>query len=475
MTKTASSDQTAKKILPWLVAVSFFMEALDTTILNTAVPIIANAMGVVPLSMKSVLSSYTLSLAVFIPVSSWAADRYGTRRVFSFAIAMFTLGSLLCGLANDIRLLVFFRILQGFGGAMMVPVGRLTMVRTFPKSELLRAMSFVAIPGLVGPMLGPVIGGFFVGYFHWRAIFFVNIPIGLLGLYLVYRFLPDYRAKKASRLDVVGFVLFGSGISLLSYVVEVFGEHTLGTIEILGLLAIALVSLFGYFVHAKRVRFPLLRLGLLVRIRTLRAAVSGSFLTRLGAGGMPFLLPLLYQLGLGFSPLQSGLLVMPQPLAAICFKFFMPSILTRFGYRQVLIANTIAMGATIGLFSTIAIGTPIWMIVLQSSLFGIFSSLQYTSMNTLAYADVAEPDASMASTIVSTMQQLSISFGIAVGSIATSYFIPDRSHAASALIISGLHKAFLVLGGLTILSSFIFATLKNDDGDNMSQHGPRSV
>src|ERR1039457_4053655 len=254
-----------KRILPWLVAVACFMESLDTTILNTAVPTIAKALGVAPLSMKAVLSSYILSLALFIPISGWMADRFGTRRVFSSAIGLFTLGSLLCGLSSNIHALVACRILQGCGGAMMVPVGRLTLVRTFPKSELIRAMSFVAIPGLIGPMLGPIAAGFIVGYFHWRVIFFVNLPIGLFGLYLVYRHLPDYR-EKSDPLDVIGLILFGSGVALLSYVLEVFGEHTLSTGEILGLLAISLALLAGYGLHAAKAPFPLLRLSLF-RIR----------------------------------------------------------------------------------------------------------------------------------------------------------------------------------------------------------------
>jgi EmrB/QacA subfamily drug resistance transporter len=230
---------TAKRLLPWVVAVGFFMESLDTTILNTAVPAIARALNVPPLSMKAVLASYTLSLAVFIPISGWMANRFGTRRVFASAIGVFTLGSFLCGISSDIHLLVACRVLQGCGGAMMLPVGRLTMVRTFAKSELIRAMSFVAIPGLIGPMLGPLLGGLIVGYFHWRVIFFVNIPIGIAGLVLVYRHLPNYRAAKNFPLDLIGLVLFGSGVSLLSYVLEVFGEHGLSGREIAGLLAIS--------------------------------------------------------------------------------------------------------------------------------------------------------------------------------------------------------------------------------------------
>lgn len=458
-----------KRMLPWLVAVAFFMESLDSTILSTAVPAIAAAIHVAPLSMKAVLTSYTLSLAVFIPLSGWVADRYGTRRVFSTAIGIFTLGSLLCGVSTSIQMLVACRVLQGCGGAMMVPVGRLTLVRTFGKSELIRAMSFVAIPSLVGPMLGPVVGGAIVGLFHWRAIFFVNVPIGLLGLYLVHRHLPDYRAERSEELDLVGLILFGSGIALLSYVLEVFGEHTLGGSQMAGLLAISLVLLLGYWRHAIAAAHPLLRLGLF-RLRTFRAAVGGSFVTRLGAGGMPFLLPLLYQVGLGYSPLQSGLLIMPQSIAAIGLKVVIPRLLSRLGYRRTLLVNTVALGALIGLFATIGAATPVWLIVAQGLCFGFVSSLQYTSMNTLAYAEVGVSETSMASTIASTLQQMSMSFGVAVASLTTALFVPDRFHSTSAQMIHGIHEAFIVLGGLTALSALVFRELRNEDGDSISLH-----
>jgi EmrB/QacA subfamily drug resistance transporter len=466
-----SSMDPVKRLLPWLVAVAFFMESLDTTILNTAVPAIAAALHVAPLSMKAVLTSYTLSLAVFIPVSGWVADRFGTRRVFGSAIALFTFGSLLCGLSGSIHVLVACRILQGVGGAMMVPVGRLTLVRTFAKSELVRTMSFVAIPALIGPMLGPIVGGFIVSLLHWRVIFFVNLPMGLVGLYLVYRHLPDYRAAHSDRLDIVGMVLFGSGVALLSWVLEVFGEHTLSGRAVLGLLALSMVLLGAYGRHAVTAAHPLLRLGLF-RIRTLRAAVGGSFLTRLGVGGMPFLLPLLYQVGLGYTPIQSGLLIMPQPIAAMSLKLLMPLILTRLGYRRVLLSNTVIIGVLIALFATIGPGTPVWVIVAFAFAFGFFQSLQYTSMNTLVYADVSDEVTSMASTIASTAQQMSLSFGVATASLITGLFIPDRFHSDSTQLIHGIHQAFVVLGGLTLLSAIVFVELKKEDGDNVSRHHP---
>jgi EmrB/QacA subfamily drug resistance transporter len=458
----------SKRLLPWLVAVAFFMESLDTTILNTAVPAIAEALKVAPLSMKAVLSSYTLSLAVFIPISGWMADRFGTRRVFASAIGLFTFGSFLCGISSNIHILVGCRILQGCGGAMMVPVGRLTIVRTFAKSELIRAMSFVAIPGLIGPMLGPIAGGLIVGYFHWRVIFFVNIPIGLIGLYMVHLHLPDYR-EKSNPLDVAGLFLFGSGIALLSYVLEVFGEHTLTVREILGLLAISILLLAGYGLHAAKTPFPLLALNLF-RIRTFRAAVSGSFFTRLGIGGIPFVMPLLYQVGLGYTPIQSGLMMMPQAVAAMSLKMSMPGILSRFGYRGVLISNTVILGLLILLFATIGVGTPVWLIVTQAFCFGFFSSLQYTSMNTLVYADVAEEQTSSASSIASTMQQMSISFGVAAASLVIAVFIPDRFHVSAPEMIHGIHRGFFVLGGITVLSTIVFGELRSSDGNTTSRH-----
>lgn len=460
---------TAKRLLPWLVAVGFFMESLDTTILNTAVPTIAQALKVPPLSMKAVLASYTLSLAVFIPISGWMANRFGTRRVFASAIGIFTLGSFLCGISNEIHLLVACRILQGCGGALMLPVGRLTMVRTFPKSELIGAMSFVAIPGLIGPMLGPLLGGLIIAYFHWSVIFFVNIPIGLCGLYMVYRHLPNYREQRNYPLDIVGLVLFGAGVSLLSYVLEVFGETSLSRREMVGLLVISAALLGAYGLNTTRIAHPLLHLEL-VRIRTFRVSLSGNLFTRLGIGGIPFLLPLLYQVGLGFSAIQSGLLIMPQALAAMSLKLTMPHILKNFGYRNVLIANTISLGLMIFLFSTIDTATPVWLIVLMAFSYGFLTSLQYTSMNTLAYADVNAREASGASTLASTIQQMAVSFGVATASLAASFFVPDRVHATSPEMIHGIHLALLVLGAMTIVSTIVFTRLKRGDGDAVSQH-----
>src|SRR5208283_1192544 len=283
-------------------------------------------------------------------------------------------------------------------------------VRTFPKAELVRAMSFVAVPGLIGPLLGPLAGGLIVDYLHWRMIFFVNLPMGLVGMYLVFRHMPNYQSERRDPLDFVGLALFGSGIALLSYVLEIFGEHTLDLKSILFLIGLSALLLLAYGRHALGAEFPLLKLKLF-RIRTFRIAVTGSFFTRLGVGGMPFLLPLLYQIGLGYTPVQSGLLIAPQPLAAMSLKMLMPRILNSFGYRRVLLANTVAIGVVTILFMTVSAGTPAWLIVIFAFSLGFVSSMQYTSMNTLVFADLSEADASSGSSISSAVQQMSMSFG----------------------------------------------------------------
>jgi EmrB/QacA subfamily drug resistance transporter len=461
-----------RRVLPWLVAVALFMEQLDTTILNTAVPTMAAALHVPALSMKSALTSYLLSLAVFIPISGWIADKFGTRRVFFTAIALFTLGSLACGCSLNMTMLVASRVFQGCGGALMVPVGRIALVRTFPKSDLLRAWSFVSIPALIGPFLGPLAGGFIVDYLNWRMIFFVNLPMGLLGLYLTFRHMPDYRAAKPDPLDGLGLVLFGTGIGLLSYVLEVFGENSLSVMSEIFMLLVSAALLWGYWLHARREQYPLLRLRLFT-VRTFRAAVSGSFITRLGIGGLPFLLPLLYQIGLGYSAIQSGLLIMPQTLAAIALRPFIPRLLKMIGFRRVLLSNTLAIGGLTVLFTTIGRGTPIWVIVAEAMLFGVFSSLQYASMNTLAFADLDENDESSGSSISSTVQQMSVSFGVAIASLATVIFLGNDRHPGSADMILGIHRTFLFLGIFTVGSAWVFRELKPDDGESVSGHGQR--
>lgn len=456
-----------KRYLPWLVATALFMEQLDATIVNTAIPSIAASLDVTPLSLKSVVTSYILSLAVGIPVSGWMADRFGTRRVFATAISIFTLASVLCGLSLNAPMMVAARLLQGIGGAMMMPVGRLSIIRTFPKNELLKAMNFVILPALIGPLLGPTVGGLIVHWTSWRVIFFVNVPVGLLALYLVLRHMPDYRGAEPRPLDIIGLILFGSGTAILSWLLEVFGEHTLDgvTMGLMLVLSVSLLAAYGW--HATREQFPLLRLALF-KVRTFRISVLGGFITRLGVGGLPFLLPLLYQLGLKLPAWQSGLLMMPTAAAAMGMKLVASKMLARFGYRQILIVNTICIGITIALFSLVGPSTPWYAIAGIGLLQGFFNSLQFSSMNTLAYADVEQKDSSMASTIASSFQQLSMSFGLAWGSLVTGWFLGRVPQTNQVMVTQALHHAFLALAAVTVVSALMFWRLRPDDGSSIS-------
>ncbi len=396
---------TTKRYLPWVVASVLFMEQLDSTIVNTAIPAMADSLGSTPLSLKAAVASYLLSLAVCIPVSGWLAERFGSRRIFLLAVVLFTVSSVLCGLALNSTMLIAARVLQGIAAAMMIPVGRIAIVRTFSKGELLRAMNFVIIPALLGQLLGPTLGGLIVHWLSWRYIFFVNLPVGLLALCLALRYMPDYRSETPRPLDLRGWLLFASGVVLLSWLLEIFGEHQLSTAQTGGLLAVSLALLAAYAWHALRTPFPLLRLSLL-GTRTFRVSVLGGFVARLGVGGMPFLLPLLYQLGLGLPVWQSGLLMMPAAAAAMGMKVIASAMLRRFGYRRVLIVNTMLLACTIASYALVGSGTPIFVIVLIGLLMGLFNSLQFSSMNSMAYADIGEADVAMASTMASTMQQM---------------------------------------------------------------------
>jgi len=459
----SSASLEAKRYLPWVVAIVLFMETLDTTIVNTAVPSMAASLNVPPLSLKAVVASYILSLAVCIPISGWMADRFGTRRVFFSAVSLFASASLLCGLSLNAPMLVAARLLQGVGAAMMMPVGRLTIVRTFSKGELLAAMNFVVMPGLVGPLLGPTLGGIIVHVASWRYIFLVNLPVGLVALFMIWRFLPDYKAEAKRRLDVVGFVLFGSGVALLSWLLEIFGEHRLDATSAGVLFVISLALLAAYALHGARVPYPLLRLSLF-RIRTFRVAVAGGFITRIGVSGMPFLLPLLYQLGLGLPAWKSGLLMMPTAAAAITMKVATRKVLAALGYKRVLIINTLMIAVTISLFSNVEPETPTAMIVLFALCLGFFNSMQFSSMNTLAYADVEGAETSMASTLARAMQQLSMSFGLAAGSLVAGWFLDGLPQTDHVQVTHALHHAFLVLAVITAVSSASFWRLRVEDG-----------
>jgi len=446
------------------------MEHLDSTILNTAIPAMAESLSVVPLALRSVSTSYMLALAVFIPISGWMADRFGTRRVFFVAIALFALGSLVCGLSLNVPMLVAARLLQGMGGAMMTPVGRVALVRTFPRSDLLRTMNYVIVPALIGPMVGPFIGGLIVHWLHWRLIFFLNLPLALFGLWLVQRTMPNYFEADTPPLDRTGFLLFGAGIALVSYVLQVFGEHSMSAapLSLLTASSLLLIALYGW--HSRRVGNPVLALWLL-RARTLQVSVIAGGVSRLGIGGMPFLLPLLYQIGLGFTPWEAGLLMMPNAAAAILMKISSGRVLARLGHRTTLIGNTVLVGIVIGCFSLVGPGISVWQIAALSFVQGFFTSLQFTSINSLVYAEIEDRDAAKASSIASTAQQLTFSFGTALAALLAGWLLSGLDQTNPAQILPALHRVFLTMGALTILSSLCYLRLRPNDANNISGHG----
>lgn len=351
---------------------------------------------------------------------------------------------------------------------MMTPVGRLAIVRTFPKSELLVAMNFVIIPALIGPLLGPTVGGVIVHWLSWRDIFFVNVPVGLAALWFGAKHMPDYRNEESRPLDLSGFILFGTGAALLSWLLEIFGEHNLGVVQGTALLVTSLLLLAGYVHHAGHTRYPLLQLSLF-RTRTYRISVLGGFVTRLGVGGMPLLLPLLFQLGLGLPAWQSGLLMMPMAIGAMGMKVMSTSLLRRFGYRQVLVVNTVLIGVTIGSYFFVGPGASNITILAVGLVLGLVNSLQFSSMNSMAYADINEVQAAQASALASTMQQMSMSFGLACASLVTAFFLGRLPQTSHVMVTQALHHAFLALAALTALSSLSFWALRPRDGEAVSR------
>jgi MFS family permease len=347
-------------------------------------------------------------------------------------------------------------------------VGRLAIVRTFAKSELLVAMNFVIIPALIGPLLGPTVGGLIVHWVSWREIFFVNVPMGIAALFIIHRYMPDYHGDSRRPLDFVGLVLFGSGTAILSWLLEIFGEHQVSALEGGSLLVLSLSLLAAYVWHARQIAHPLIQLSLF-KLRTFRVSVGGGLVTRLGIGGMPFLLPLLYQLGLGLPAWESGLLTMPSALAAMGMKFLSARVLRRYGFRSVLIVNTMLAGTTICLFSLVTPATPVALILLLAFAQGFLNSLQFSSVNGMAYADIALGDSSMATSIASTLQQLSLSFGLAGASLIAGWFLGNVSQTDALAVQSALHRTFLAVGALTMVSAVAFWTLRPGDGDNVSR------
>lgn len=446
--------------LIWLVAASFFMQALDSTIVNTAVPAMAGALGVTPLGMRSALTSYVLTLAILIPASPWLCDRFGTRRVFGTAIAVFGIGSLLCGIAQTLPELVAARVIQGIGGASLMPVGRYVMVRSIDKREFVHVMSTVATFGLLGSVLGPLLGGALVEFTSWRLIFLINVPVGIAGLWMNRRDMPDYRLDRANPFDLIGFLLFAAASALLLTASELVGGenvHWLGIGECTGL---ALLLGVVYTWHCRRTSYPVADLTLL-RVRSVWVALIGNLFTRLGISGMFLLLVLFLQVGCGWSPLMAGLMMVPQALGSISAKWLINRLLVRLGYRRLLLGNTLVVAGFLASFALLGPTTPMLLIALLVFLYGGFTGMQYTAMNTLIYTDLDVRHASMASSMASTTQYLSMSFGIALATLLMEMFLGGRVHVATTYV-GAFHGAVLSLAMVTVVAALTFLRLRPD-------------
>ncbi|QWT21202.1 MFS transporter [Bacillus sp. NP157] len=442
--------------LIWLVAAGFFMQALDSTIVNTAVPSIAHALDVTPLSMRTALTSYVLTLAIFIPMSPWLCDRFGTRRVFGGAIMVFALGSLLCGIAQSLPQLVASRIVQGLGGAALMPVGRYVLVRSIDRRDFVSSMSTVATFGLLGSVFGPLLGGAIVEFTHWRLIFLINVPVGIVGLLLNRREMPDYRPDRANPFDTTGFLLFAGASALALLAAETLGGHG-GVLAIVGYVlgAFALATL--YVRHSRRTPFPVSDLSLL-KVRSVWVSLAGNLFTRLGVSGMYLLLVLFLQIGCGWSPLVAGLMMVPQALGSITVKPFIHRLLTHFGYRKLLLGNTITVSVVLCSFALLDTDSPTWLIAGFVYVYGAVMSVQYTSMNTLAYVDVDVKQASMASSMASTAQYLSMSFGIALATLLMAGFLGSSDRHP---YVWAFRWSVIVLGLITLAASWIFSRLRD--------------
>jgi EmrB/QacA subfamily drug resistance transporter len=452
-------------LVPMIVACALFMENMDATVIATALPTIANAFGESPLQLNLAITAYLLSLGIFIPLSGWLADRLGARTVFCSAIVVFTLGSIACAAVQSLPELVAARILQGIGGAMMVPVGRLVVLRTIPKSELVSGMAYLTVPALIGPVIGPPLGGFIVTYTSWRWIFAINIPIGLLGLALALRYVPNVREPREQRLDLKGFAIVSLGLAATMFGFENIGRGVLPGSSIAALVALGLVLLALYARCARSVAAPILDLSLL-RVRTFGASVVGGFVFRMGIGALPFLTPLMLQLGFGLSPFASGMITFAGAAGSMLMKVTAAPILRRLGFRRVLIANTVLCAGFMASYGLFGPTTPHLLITAILLVGGFFRSLQFTSLNTLAYADIDEPAMSHATTLSSVAQQLSLTFGVGLGALLLHATLELRGHAT--LGADDFAYTYFAIAAISLTSLFFFVPLPRDAGAEMS-------
>jgi EmrB/QacA subfamily drug resistance transporter len=454
-------------LIPLVVACGLFMETLDSTIISTSIPQIAASLGESPLKLNLAVTSYLLSLAVFIPISGWIADRFGTRTVFCSAIVLFTLGSVLCGLSTSLAMMVATRVLQGFGGAMMTPVGRLILLRSFPKDGLVTAMSYVTMPALIGPTMGPIIGGFLTTYVSWRWIFYINIPIGLVGIALALRYIENIRMPTPPRFDFRGFLILGTGLALLELSIESLGRHLISNVMEALLWVAMCLTLLLYRFHARRVANPALDLALF-GIPTFHISVLTGGLCRIGLGAVPFLLPLLLQVGFGFTAMQSGATTFISGIGAILMKSVSPWMLRTFGFRRLLVGNGVIVSAMIAAMALLRPETPQWLVLPFLLGFGFLRSVQFTSINTLGYAELTPQIMSKATSIAGVAQQLAQSFGVACGATLLALIVgPDG-------VITGadFRPVFLLVAFIPLISVAGFMRLKPNDGIEVSGFQP---
>ncbi|HEY2527511.1 MAG TPA: DHA2 family efflux MFS transporter permease subunit [Xanthobacteraceae bacterium] len=452
---------------PLIVAVSLFMENMDSTVIATSLPAIARDIGTSPLALKLAVTCYLLSLAIFIPASGWTADRFGARNVFRLAIAVFVLGSIGCALSQSLEGFVVARIIQGMGGAMMTPVGRLIVVRSTDKELLLNAMSLLTIPALIGPICGPPLGGFITTYASWHWIFIINVPIGVLGIALATRYIPDIRLDYSYPFDLAGFILSALGIGGLAFGLSVMGLAFLPDVVVAALLAVGAVSATAYVIHARRAPAPILDLNLL-KLPTFRASIFGGFMFRLGVGALPFLLPLLLQIGFHLTPFQSGLITFTSALGSMFMKAVATSVLKRLGYRNVLLYNSLISAGFLAICASFVPGMPFAAIIAILLIGGFFRSLQFTSINTIAYAEIEPPLMSRATSMVAAFQQLSLSTGVAVGALVVELTL--RLRHTTTMGAADFPPAFLAVSLLSGSAALIFMRLSGDAGAELSGH-----
>ncbi len=455
--------------MPLIVATALFMENMDSTVIATSLPAIAADIGTNPLALKLAVTSYLLSLAVFIPASGWTADRFGARKVFCAAIAVFIIGSIGCAFARSLEGFVFARILQGIGGAMMTPVGRLVLVRSIDKRELVNAMAWVTTPALIGPVIGPPLGGFITTYASWPWIFLINVPIGFLGITLAMRYIDPVRSEHLDKFDGLGMALAGLGVAGLAFGFSVAGLDMLPWPAVIALIAAGAIFMTAYVVHARRTPAPVLDFSLF-ELPTMRAAAIGGFLFRLGIGSLSFLLPLMLQLGFGHSPFQSGLITFATAIGAMGMKTVAARAIFRFGFRNVLMIDAVLSALFLAACAAFTPATPIPLMVGILLVGGFCRSLQFTCINTIAYAEVDARRMSRATSLMSVQQQLAVSTGVAVGAliVETTLHLKDTT----TITADDFAPAFLIVAAVSAASAIMFAQLPKDAGAEMSGHRP---